>query len=849
MNFKKFTLVFCVTIWSLTGYSQRNPDNEILVFFSEGITQKVEKVNGASVKTLNFSKAELKRSLNAVGIPDSLMEFALPDFKREDTLKILSGGKEIKQPDMSKLIRVTVSKDRNRKDMTEYLNSLPEVLYAEPNGRIKPDVIPTDTRFGEQWGLRNTINTGADIHAVAAWDIYTGNSNNIIAIIDGGTQTTHEDLNSKIAGGDTGYGWDGHGIHVSGIAAAESNNAQGISGVDWNARIHPQKIDNLSDDADAYQAIVDAVNYSTNVRVLNSSWGLIYEDGDPGRYSSTVRQAFAYAYKANRTSVASMGNHQQTDPGVVNYPGGFDNVIAVGATDNADVIANFSVQNNHIDVCAPGVDILSTVNGGYDYMSGTSMATPHVSGVASLLKGYNPNLANDDIENIIQLSADDRGATGFDNAYGYGRLNAERALNFLQEPYALRQWTATSGSSVGSTGTFQMVIMGASGLASATYIVKRHEVQKTVTFPENFLHIEGVWTRGAFTTGWNLANPNFGEGFCEIVPGTLTETEVTLRTYVYEVWNILGSSLGYYPSSPANVTFTYTVLGVPLPTISGPSVVCDQGTYTISNPPQDTSITWASSSSLLFSLLSGQGTTSATFEKNMSLPGTKVHVTATINTGCGNDTILYSDDITLGTPTPGYTAYTSSNNQPAYGNLHTGVHYYFQAEGDDLPTGDLNYRWTILVPENPPGVDPQFDEIDYGPAINYYARVPGQYTFKLKINGTCGWSNEYSRTITFTGEIIYNLLLYPNPASDMVTVSLNSQTENSGAKTSSGELMEKIGTYDIQIWNEFSGLVKTVESDMVSCQIPVSGLPEGLYFVHLVIDGKTVCREKLQITK
>jgi hypothetical protein len=257
------------------------------------------------------------------------------------------------------------------------------------------------------------------------------------------------------------------------------------------------------------------------------------------------------------------------------------------------------------------------------------MATPHVSGVASLLKGYNPNLANDDIENIIQLSADDRGATGFDNAYGYGRLNAERALNFLQEPYALRQWTATSGSSVGSTGTFQMVIMGASGLASATYIVKRHEVQKTVTFPENFLHIEGVWTRGAFTTGWNLANPNFGEGFCEIVPGTLTETEVTLRTYVYEVWNILGSSLGYYPSSPANVTFTYTVLGVPLPTISGPSVVCDQGTYTISNPPKDTSITWASSSSLLFSLVSGQGTTSATFEKNMSLPGTKVHVTAT----------------------------------------------------------------------------------------------------------------------------------------------------------------------------------------------------------------------------
>ncbi len=230
----------------------------------------------------------------------------------------------------------------------------------------------------------------------------------------------------------------------------------------------------------------------------------------PGRYSTTVRQAFAYAYKANRTSVVSMGNHQLTYPGVVGYPAGFGNVISVGATDILDRIGNFSCQGSHIDVCAPGVNILSTIDGGYGNMSGTSMAAPHVSGIASLLKGFNPNLANDDIENIIKLSADNLGDTGFDNTFGFGRVNAERALNLLRAPNTLSQWSATSGNSVSSTDFFTMVFMGATGLASSAYLVKRHEVRKTITYPNQYCNIIGVWGRGVFTDGWNQANPNFG---------------------------------------------------------------------------------------------------------------------------------------------------------------------------------------------------------------------------------------------------------------------------------------------------------------------------------------------------
>ncbi len=550
-------------------------------------------------KAFKFTDEKLKVSLNKMGINDSLIEVALPKFNKSDTLMILKTGERIQQPDMTNLYKIKVPESKKRQDIIDELKKMPEVLYAEPNGKIIHHAIPSDTRFGDQWGLRNTIRLGADIHAEAAWDIYTGNANNIIAIVDGGTQTTHVDLNDKISGGDTGFGWGGHGIHVSGIAAAESNNAQGISGVDWQARIHPQRIDNVTDDAATYQAIIDAVNFSSNVHVLNNSWGLTDEDGNSGRYSTTVRQAFAYAYKANRTSVVSMGNHQLTQPGVVGYPAGFGNVIAVGATNNADVIANFSAQGNHIDVCAPGVDILSTINGGYGFMSGTSMAAPHVSGIASLLKGFNPNLANDDIENIIRLSADDVNGNGFDPQYGFGRVNAERALNLLRAPNTLSQWSGTSGTTVSSSGTFNMVFMGAPGLASSAYIVKRHEVRKTINYPSQFLHIEGVWGRGVFTNGWNQANPNFGEGFCEVVPGTQTNTSVTLRTYVYQIWSISGSYLGYYPKSPSNVTFAYTVLGVQAPTLSGPTSVCTDGaTFTVNGLPTGATISWTYSSNL-----------------------------------------------------------------------------------------------------------------------------------------------------------------------------------------------------------------------------------------------------------
>jgi hypothetical protein len=216
-----------------------------------------------------------------------------------------------------------------------------------------------------------------------------------------------------------------------------------------------------------------------------------------------------------------------------------------------------------------------------------------VAGLASLLEGYNSNLDNDDIKQIIQLSADDRGNPGFDNQYGFGRINAGRAMEFLQAPYSIEQWATSGGTVENSVGLYSMPIMGAPGLASAIYFVERYEVRKQVTFPEDFLEIEGVWGRGVSTSGWNNIIPNFGEGFCEVVPGTLTENGVTLRTYVYKVYTTSLQYVGYYPTTPANVTFAYTVLGIPEPTISASDLICYGGHIaSLVDAPANTTITW-----------------------------------------------------------------------------------------------------------------------------------------------------------------------------------------------------------------------------------------------------------------
>lgn len=564
-----FYLVLMVFLTGSTLLAQEDFSKEVIVYFSTGV-QRIAHTTQAVLGT-----AEIRATLQKHNVRGEEVVAAFPDFVESDTVRITSEGLKISQPNLAKIFKIRTANTGVRDALIQDLKKLSNVLFAEPNGTAKPLAIPNDQYFGRQSNLHNTGQyggtPGADIKATEAWDIYTGTSSNIIAIVDGGIDETHPDLSGKVSG-DAGWGWNGHGIHVAGIASAKTNDTTGVAGVDWNAQLHAQRID-YTDDAGTYQAVVDAVNYSANVRVLNNSWGLY----PWGRYSTTVRLAFSYAYKMNRVAAAAMGNNYAE---FTIYPAGFgQGIIAVGATTVNDSRAPYSNTGNHIDVAAPGGywvpqdedQILSTYRNGdnfsdpdYYYNSGTSMATPHVSGIASLLKGYNPSLFNDDIENIIKLSADDIGPTGWDHEYGYGRVNALKALRRLRGPFTLTQSYIVGGTDQGASSFYQMTIYGAQalGLPDGTYWVRRHEVRQAITYPTT--RSVAVWGRGVATNGWaDEGSVNFTYGWCEPVTGTVTSTGATLRTFVYEVYDSELEFLDCYPTTPSNVRFEYTVHGIP----------------------------------------------------------------------------------------------------------------------------------------------------------------------------------------------------------------------------------------------------------------------------------------------
>lgn len=142
-----------------------------------------------------------------------------------------------------------------------------------------------------------------------------------------------------------------------------------------------------------------------------------------------------------------------------------------------------------------------------------------------------------------------------------------QALRYVSAPVVLNHQTSTGGTDVGSTGTYTTIFFGVPGYADAVYIVKRHDVQKSITY--SAINEAHVWGRGVATTGASIESPNYGLGWCDAVPGTVTSTSATLRTYCYEVWNEAGQWIGWYPTTPQNVVYAYTVWGLPTTLSSG----------------------------------------------------------------------------------------------------------------------------------------------------------------------------------------------------------------------------------------------------------------------------------------
>jgi len=304
----------------------------------------------------------------------------------------------------------------------------PFVEYAEPNWIQRPNqTIPNDQYFGLQWGCNNTGQTilsvpgvpDADIDAVEAWDITTGNASFVVADIDTGTDWDHPDLAANIWSNPgevvngidddgNGYvddvrGWDfysndsnpddseGHGSHTAGTIGAVGNNGIGVAGVNWHCKIVPLRF--LGPQGGFTSDAILAVEYCTTkgIKVSNNSWG-------GGGFSTALYNAINAAKSVGHVFVAAAGNDGLNTDAIPHYPSSYDldNIISVAAIDNRDNLANESTWGsnygaNSVDLGAPGVNIASTwANAGYVWNSGTSMATPHVTGVVALVYAQNP---------------------------------------------------------------------------------------------------------------------------------------------------------------------------------------------------------------------------------------------------------------------------------------------------------------------------------------------------------------------------------------------------------------------------------------------------------------------------
>lgn len=299
---------------------------------------------------------------------------------------------------------------------TDALTSIGENLARRPN----------DPRYPEMWNL-------AKIRLEAAWDITTGRPSVTIAVIDTGADHTHPDLQGKLVAapdlvnGDNDPADDqGHGTHVAGTAAAATNNGIGIAGVAWDVKVMPVKALSSSG-AGAHSWIANGIAWATDhgADVINMSLGGPYT-------SATMRGAVNYAWDHGVVIVAAAGNNNTSNP---TYPAAYENVIGVSATTQNDQRASFSNYGSYVSVASPGVSILSTVRGnGYQAWSGTSMASPHVAGLAALLKSLHPDWSNARIRETIEGAAEDFGTPGWDPVFGYGRIDAHAALSSSPPP-------------------------------------------------------------------------------------------------------------------------------------------------------------------------------------------------------------------------------------------------------------------------------------------------------------------------------------------------------------------------------------------------------------------------------
>ncbi|EPD51260.1 hypothetical protein HMPREF1210_01858 [Paenisporosarcina sp. HGH0030] len=456
-------------------------------------------------------------------------------------------AKELSIQVNGKFALVSTPKSSDLSAVAKELLKHKQVEFVEPNYQLENTFRPKDPSYSKQWHLKK-------IHASSAWDQTKGRSGVIVAVIDEGVQTNHPDLKGKfvspynaVTGGTSFYSGD-HATHVAGIIAASFNNSGG-AGVAPNIKIMPINVF-TGDSASSYdvgEAIIYAADHHADI--INLSLG--------GSYTYAMDYATQYAKAKDVLIIAAAGNERSYE---LSYPAALDGVIGVSATDSNDEITDFSNYGSYIDLAAPGEGIFSSLSGSkYGAMDGTSMAAPVVSGVAALVLSKNPLLTSDQLEKILTKSSVDLYHRGWDDFYGYGRVDAYRALQFTTSAISNLKLSSTKFTMNGSNKT-AFSFEGVKGSKISLYLQnsKGTTIKKIVSYKD--------WSGGKFSASWDGRMDNgmyASTGTYKIIAavsgnGENLHLSATLKVIDKIVPSInLSGSVNYSPTVTGKLTVPY----------------------------------------------------------------------------------------------------------------------------------------------------------------------------------------------------------------------------------------------------------------------------------------------------
>ncbi|MCJ7750298.1 MAG: S8 family serine peptidase, partial [Armatimonadetes bacterium] len=296
----------------------------------------------------------------------------------------------------------------------------PNVEFVEPDYYIEPSLRPNDEWYAN-WQLSLQW-----MGSEAAWDITTGSSSVPIAILDSGADFEHPDLQGRLLSG-----WDfvdgdgdpmdehGHGTAVTGVAGATTNNLFGIAGVTWENPVLVVRIGDWTG-ASTWGRMAQGITYAADqgARAINISYA-------GTSYTSSGASAVAYAWSRGAVTVSSAGNSNTDTP---HYPAALPNVIGVSGTDGWDELISYSNYGIWVDVCAPAGSRTTSLGGNIGNVGGTSISAPYVTGLFGLVFSANPSLTPQQAVDIVCQTATDLGDPGFDEYYGWGKIDLHRAV-------------------------------------------------------------------------------------------------------------------------------------------------------------------------------------------------------------------------------------------------------------------------------------------------------------------------------------------------------------------------------------------------------------------------------------